>query len=97
MNLQSSMESTTAGCRITKSDRVIFNLALVSPGSNRRRSKTGHQITSDAARDRAPSAGRTDYLSRRPQFVRVKNRLSVALMRSAKNCYVESRPATRVS
>lgn len=55
-----------------------------------------HQITSYAAREWAPPSRRTDYLSWRPQFVRLKNRLSVALMRSAKTCNAESRPAATV-
>lgn len=83
-------------CRITKPDCLIFYPALFSPGSSSRHSESEHQITSDAGRGRAPPPCRTDYLSRRPQFVRLKNRLSGALMRSARNCNTEPRPPLRV-
>lgn len=85
-----------AVCRITKPGRVIFCPALFPPASSSRHSESEHQITSDAGRECAPPTCRTDYLSRRPQFVRQNNPLSGALMRSAKDCNTESRPPAKV-
>lgn len=94
--IPTGLKSTTAGCLQNNKACVIFYPALFSHASSSRHSKSEHQITSDAGRERAPPTCRTDYLSRRPQFVRLKNRLSGALMRNAKNCNTESRPPARV-